>query len=366
MSDTKTCPYCGEEIQASAKKCRYCGEWLDKTTPPPAPRTLPTPNNGGTLANANDADEEMTKEEALDWLNRRNGEETAGLLWGCGWRLALAIAAIWFVCATVPDEADHVEAIHEEARDLIRDHASSAVDLVLPGLGTFLNALVDSKDVDNSLDELFDLRNSIKVDKGWFWSTGYVVNESYPKGTLASFGICGIVIPLVTWDDIRILSDKEKSNFVGGNDENDEEETTSDSNTADDAEPDDTGESSSQITDWSMINPVTLGSDKAYSEWRDNHSDLMHQTATGDIDGYAIHVDIMHNGNHIVGRYYNDANGSTALDLNGTSVGETMYLQLGHGSQISHAVLRKVKGTAHTWRGTWGKSDKRMELVFSE
>lgn len=27
--ETKKCPYCGEEIMATAKKCKHCGEWFE-------------------------------------------------------------------------------------------------------------------------------------------------------------------------------------------------------------------------------------------------------------------------------------------------------------------------------------------------
>ena len=60
--DRKTCPYCGEEIAATARKCKHCGEWLEKGIPSSQvniyqSRTTPSehhtsygPNNEGCLS----------------------------------------------------------------------------------------------------------------------------------------------------------------------------------------------------------------------------------------------------------------------------------------------------------------------------
>lgn len=31
MVERTTCPYCGEEIAATAKKCKHCGEWIESS-----------------------------------------------------------------------------------------------------------------------------------------------------------------------------------------------------------------------------------------------------------------------------------------------------------------------------------------------
>ena len=38
--EKKTCPYCGEEIMATAKKCKHCGEWLE-AEPVESEQTVP-------------------------------------------------------------------------------------------------------------------------------------------------------------------------------------------------------------------------------------------------------------------------------------------------------------------------------------
>ena len=50
--ETKKCPYCGEEIMASAKKCRHCDEWLDKEAAQ-AKITVNKPNNAAMAVPVN-------------------------------------------------------------------------------------------------------------------------------------------------------------------------------------------------------------------------------------------------------------------------------------------------------------------------
>lgn len=45
MSDTKKCPYCGEEIKIVATKCKHCGEWLDSREQEPIANTNNNPQS---------------------------------------------------------------------------------------------------------------------------------------------------------------------------------------------------------------------------------------------------------------------------------------------------------------------------------
>jgi phage shock protein PspC (stress-responsive transcriptional regulator) len=64
MTDTKTCPYCAEEIRSEAVKCRFCGSRLD----------------GNVLA--------------MEWTRREEGKMIAGVCAGLADQFDISVTVV--------------------------------------------------------------------------------------------------------------------------------------------------------------------------------------------------------------------------------------------------------------------------------
>lgn len=119
----------------------------------------------------------------------------------------------------------------------------------------------------------------------------------------------------------------------------------------------------SAISDWSMIVPESFDSDEAYEEWRESKSGWNHYTGNGQIAGDAFTIDVMVAGNQLSGRYKNQTKG-VSLDLNGHLYNSMIYLQFGHGSFVSYAVVEQRDNG--NYYGTWGRYDKHIEFSIKQ
>ncbi len=99
---TKRCPYCGEEIMASAKKCRYCGEWLDKGNKPNTPNRVHDNTNARQNSPKQKQQEEEKKQNIEVSVNnyKEKGGETAfergfgGAMGGCSGVVAFFVVLL--------------------------------------------------------------------------------------------------------------------------------------------------------------------------------------------------------------------------------------------------------------------------------
>lgn len=191
MVKTKRCPYCGEEIMAAAKKCRYCNEWLSK--------------DGGSGGSATQREAAKTDDDS--------GNSDAGalaLIGGCGllfWA-GIIFGIVMLLHFTVPSSSRMEDCIREDVADVTASNASDvATFLGGDDLGFLADVLMDTDVMSGEVMSAFDRYNTIEIDESFCWSVGYIRNYTTSgEGRVGCFGILGIVIPLVEWDDFVLTA----------------------------------------------------------------------------------------------------------------------------------------------------------------
>lgn len=193
MNDTKRCPYCGEEILATAKKCKHCGEWLikDVVISQPNPNTEPvTPDPVYEDADSDEMDPEVK--------NMITGFFVKGF-----WIVVFLIIAHF----TIPNEARLYNKVLDGVHEAVQDEVASWGDLLIPGLGTLGAMALDTETINDGIDKTFNQYNTINIEKHWFWNTVSIVNNQHPDGIDVGFGVLGMTFASVDWDDFMLTKD---------------------------------------------------------------------------------------------------------------------------------------------------------------
>lgn len=194
MNSTKRCPYCGEEILATAKKCKHCGEWLikDVAISQPNPNTEPvTPDP----VYEEDVDSDEMDPEVKNMIT--------SFIAKAFWVVVFLLIAHF----TIPNESRLYNKVLDGVHEAVQDEVASLGNTIIPGLGTLGAMALDTGTINDGIDKTFNQYNTINIEKHWFWNTVSIVNNQHPDGIDVGFGVLGMTFASVDWDDFMLTKD---------------------------------------------------------------------------------------------------------------------------------------------------------------
>lgn len=167
-STTKKCPFCNEDINVDAKKCRFCGKWLSTYK---------------------------------DEQNKSSSENASDVVFGCISPLLKFAIPLIIAYYTVPsDEKLERTAINSAVECIVESYSDNKLADVL-GAGEIWSTLVYLNEQEIAKD--FVRKNSIQVNKKWFWSSAKIYNSKCYDGEVIMFSIFSFNIPMIDIDDIE-------------------------------------------------------------------------------------------------------------------------------------------------------------------
>lgn len=199
-NEFKVCPYCGEKIRKEAQKCRHCGEWL--TEEPPLQK------------------KEVEQDSTEQVVSKKSPLQSIAI--GCLFLLIFygGIAGIILIVAhlTIPSDERMERAIIKDVQACVEDKAVSVSGLFGEEASALTSMFLATDASAQSINENYQKYNATVIKRSWFWSVGKIYNCNSPNGVNVCFGMFGIVIPYVDWEDFA-LTDSGKGAYERTNTE---------------------------------------------------------------------------------------------------------------------------------------------------